>query len=103
MLLTMLHLAAFTALEPGGPGVRGADRRAGDLVLAALLGWLARPRRTTRSPKRRCASARTRCARSATAPPRAMVLAPLLRSQTAKKGLLGAAVTAVVVGLLSRR
>jgi hypothetical protein len=34
---------------------------------------------------------------------RAMVLAPLLRSQNAKKGLLGAAVTAVVVGLLSRR
>jgi hypothetical protein len=34
---------------------------------------------------------------------RAAVLAPLLRSQNARKGLLGAAVTAMVVGLLSRR
>jgi hypothetical protein len=31
-----------------------------------------------------------------------MVL-PLLRSQSAKKGLIGAALTAVVVGLMTRR
>jgi hypothetical protein len=34
---------------------------------------------------------------------RTAMLVPLLRSQSAKKGLIGAAMTAAVVGLLARR
>ena len=34
---------------------------------------------------------------------RALMLAPLLKSQSAKKGLIGAALTAVAIGLLSRK
>jgi hypothetical protein len=103
-MLIMVHLAAFAALEPGrGPVVAAIWVAAGDLVLVALLAWLAA--RASHDP---VAEEAVRVRQDAVrqigdSAARAMVLAPLLRSQNAKKGLLGAAVTAVVVGLLSRR
>ncbi|MGG5820123.1 hypothetical protein [Falsiroseomonas sp. HW251] len=104
MMLVMLHLAAFAALEPGrGPVVAAMWVAAGDLVLLALLAWMA-----SRAGHDPVADEAVRLRQEAVRQigdqaARAMVLAPLLRSQNAKKGLLGAAVTAVVVGLLSRR
>jgi hypothetical protein len=104
MMLVMLHLAAFAALEPGrGPVVAAIWVAGGDLVLVALLAWLAA--RAAHDP---VAEEAVRVRQDAVrqigdSAARALVLAPLLRSQNAKKGLLGAAVTALVVGLLSRR
>jgi hypothetical protein len=104
MMLIMVHLAAFAALEPGrGPVVAAIWVAAGDLALVALLAWLAA--RAAHDP---VAEEALRVRQDAVrqigdSAARAMVLAPLLRSQNAKKGLLGAAVTALVVGLLSRR
>ncbi len=104
MLLIMLHLAIFAALLPErGPITAALLVAAGDLVLLVLLGWMAS--RASRDPvAEEALRVRQEAVRQiGDSAARAMVLAPLLRSQNAKKGLLGAAVTAVVVGLLSRR
>ena len=104
LLLVMLHLAAFAALEPGrGPVVAALWVAGGDLVIMAVLGWLA-----SRAGDDPLADEAVRVRQEALrqigdTAARAAVLAPLLRSQNARKGLLGAAVTAMVVGLLSRR
>ncbi|MGG5809882.1 hypothetical protein [Falsiroseomonas sp. CW058] len=104
LLLLMLHVAAFAALAPGqGPVWAALIVGFADLVLLALFGWLAR--RAGHDPiaieaKRVRQDALRQLGDGAA---RAVVLAPLLKSQTAKKGLIGAAVTAIAVGLLSRR
>ena len=105
MMLVMLHLAAFEWLAGRSVGpVGGALIVAGvDLVLAGLFGFLA-----TRSGLDPVAVEAERVRDNAlrqvgdqTA--RAAIVMPMLRSASAKKGLFGAAITAAVVGLISRR
>jgi len=104
LLLLMLHLALFAALEPGrGPVEAALWIAGGDLVLMAGLAWMAS--RAGHDPVAdEAAQLRQDALRQiGDTAARTMVLAPLLKAQNARKGLLGAAVTALVVGLLSRR
>ncbi|GGC27543.1 hypothetical protein GCM10011504_02140 [Siccirubricoccus deserti] len=104
MLLVMLHVAALIWLAEGRNGVSAALIIAFvDLVILAVLGWLAA--RHAEDPvaveAERVRNDALRQVGDQTA--RVAMLAPLLRSQSAKKGLVGAALTAAVVGLLTRR
>jgi hypothetical protein len=104
MLLVMLHVAALIWLAEGRNGVSAALIIAfADLVILAVLGWLAA--RHAEDPvaaeAERVRNDALRQVGDQTA--RVAMLAPLLRSQSAKKGLVGAALTAAVVGLLARR
>ena len=104
MLIIMLHVAALAWLGRGQGGVAAALIIGFvDLVLAALLGWLAA--RHARDPvaveAERVRDDALRQVGDQTA--RFAVMAPLLRSGSAKKGLIGAAVTAAVIGLIARR
>lgn len=104
MLLVMLHVAALVWLGQGRSGVSAALIVAAvDLVLAGLLGWLAA--RHAEDPiaveAERVRDDALRQVGDQTA--RAAMVLPLLRSGSAKKGLIGAALTAAVVGLISRR
>jgi hypothetical protein len=104
MLLVMLHVAALIWLADGRSGVSAALIVAfADLVILAVLGWLAA--RHAEDPiaveAERVRNDALRQVGDQTA--RVAMLAPLLRSQSAKKGLVGAALTAAVVGLLARR
>lgn len=104
MLLLMLHVAAFVALARDlGPVTAALIVAAGDLVIGVILGFTAR--RAGHDPvAEEALLVRKEAVRQLTdGAARAMVLAPLLRSQSMKKGLVGAAVTALAVGLLSRR
>ena len=104
MLLLMLHLAVFAALAKSWGPVTAALVIAGaDLVIAGIFGWLAS--RDLEDPiaveaERVRDDALRQVGDSAA---RAAMVAPLLRGQTAKKGLIGAAVTAAVIGLMTRR
>jgi hypothetical protein len=104
MLLMMLHLAGFVALSrKQGPELAALIVAGVDLVLLALLGWLA-----ARHGQDKVALEAERVRDDALrqvgdTAARGFMLLPLLRSQTAKKGLVGAALTAAVVGMLSRR
>lgn len=103
-LLVMLHVAAMIWLARDQGGIMAALILAGfDLVVAALLGWLAA--RHAEDPiqveaQRVRDDALRQVGDTAS---RAMMLAPLLRSRSAKKGLIGAALTAVVVGFIAKR
>jgi hypothetical protein len=104
MLLVMLHVAALVWLGQGRSGVSAALIIAlVDLVLAGLLGWLAA--RHAADPvaveAERVRDDALRQVGDQTA--RAAMVLPLLRSGSAKKGLIGAALTAAVVGLIARR
>ncbi|WP_137180480.1 hypothetical protein [Roseomonas sp. AR75] len=104
LLLLMLHLAAFAWLAETRSAAGAALLvAAGDLVVAVLLGLLAW--RSGRDPVAQGAlQVRDDALRQlGDGAARAAMLAPLLRAQTAKKGMLGAALTAMIVGLLSRR
>ena len=105
MMLVMLHLAAMAWLAQTNLGPVGAALvvAAVDLVLAGLLGYLA-----TRSGLDPVAVEAERVRDNAlrqvgdqTA--RAAVILPVVRSASAKKGLFGAAVTALLVGFIARR
>lgn len=105
MMLVMLHLAAFSWLAQTslGPAVGALIVAGFDLVAAGLLGFLA-----TRSGLDPVAVEAERVRDNAlrqmgdqTA--RAAVILPMVRSASAKKGLIGAAITAAVVGLIARR
>jgi hypothetical protein len=105
MMLVMLHLAVFQWLAGTSVGpVWGALIVAGvDLVFAGLFGFLA-----TRGGLDPVAVEAERVRDNAlrqlgdqTA--RAAIIVPMVRSASAKKGLLGAAVTAALVGLIARR
>lgn len=104
LLLAMLHLAAFAALVPGWGAAQAALLVAGgDLAIAAILALAA-----SRAGRDRVAEEARQVRQEAMrqlgdGAARAVVLAPLLRSQSMKKGLMGAALTALVVGLLARR
>jgi hypothetical protein len=104
LLLLMLHLAAFAWLaEAQGPVAAALLLALGDLVLAVVFGLLARW--AGRDPVAEGAlQVRDDALRQlGDGAARVAVMAPLLRAQTAKKGILGAAMTAMLVGLLSRR
>jgi hypothetical protein len=104
LLLVMLHLAAFAALLPGrGPVGAALLVALFDLVAAAILLLLARRAAHDPIAEEALAIRRDAMRQLGDGAARAVVLAPLLKSQTAKKGLFGAAVTAVVIGLMSRR
>ena len=105
MMLVMLHLAAMAWLAQTNLGPVGAALVVAgvDLVLAGLLGFLA-----TRSGLDPVAVEAERVRDNAlrqvgdqTA--RAAVILPMVRSASVKKGLFGAAATALLVGLISRR
>ena len=94
LLLGMLHLAGFAALAPlqtpisnPGAGWCTKERRAGD----DRLGTEARAVRQQAVRQIGDGAAR------------ALVLAPALRGGGLKKSLLGAALTALVLGLIARR
>ncbi|MDO9710154.1 phage holin family protein [Paracraurococcus lichenis] len=104
MLVIMLHVAALIWLARGrDPAVAAVIVAAVDLVLAGILGWLAA--RHAEDPvaleAQRVRDDALRQVGDTTA--RAAMVLPLLRSQSAKKGLVGAALTAAVVGLMARR
>lgn len=104
MLLIMLHAAAYAWLAPELGPVTGALVIAGaDLVVAGVLFWLASRYREdpVMAEAERVRDDALRQVGDQTA--RAALLLPLVRSQSAKKGLIGAALTAAVVGLLARR
>jgi hypothetical protein len=104
MLVLMLHAAAFAWLAPQqGPVVAALILAAGDLVLGALLGWLA-VRRAEDPVAMEAERVRDDALRQVgDSAARAAMVLPLLRSQSARKGLFGAALTAAVVGLIARR
>jgi len=104
LLLVMLHIAGlFWLSRDRDPVVAALWLAAVDLVLVVLLGWLAarhavdpveyEARQVRNDALRQVSDQTTRYA----------VMAPLLRGQSVKKGLIGAALTAAVVGLMSRR
>lgn len=104
MLVIMLHVAALIWLARGRDAAIAALIVGGvDLVLAAILGWLAA--RHAEDPvaleAQRVRDDALRQVGDTTA--RAAMVLPLLRSQSAKKGLVGAVLTAIAVGLFSRR
>ena len=105
MMLVMLHLAAMAWLAQTNLGPVGAALvvAAVDLVLAGLLGFLAA--RGGLDPvaveAERVRDNALRQVGDQTA--RAAVILPMVRSASAKKGLFGAAVTALLVGLIARR
>jgi hypothetical protein len=105
LALVMLHLAVFSWLAETNLGPVGAALVVAvvDLALAGLLGFLAA--RGGFDPvaieAERVRNNALRQVGDQTA--RAAILMPLMRSRSVKKGLIGAAVTAAVVGLISRR
>lgn len=104
MLLVMLHIAAliWLARDQGGAGA-ALILAAVDLVIAGILGWLA-ARHSEDMVQVEAQRVRDDALRQVgDTASRAMMLAPLLRSKSVKKGLIGAAVTAAVVGIISRR
>ncbi|MBY0332318.1 MAG: hypothetical protein K2X49_16815 [Acetobacteraceae bacterium] len=104
LLLFMLHMALFAWIADGQGPVAAALIVAGiDLVLAALLGWLAArggPDPVAVEAEHVRDDALRQVGDQAA---RAAVILPVLRSGSMKKGLVGAALTAAVVGLISRR
>jgi putative superfamily III holin-X len=105
MMLVMLHLAVFAWLSATnlGPVYAALIVAGGDLVIAGLLGALAA--RGGLDPvaveAERVRDNALRQMGDQTA--RAAVLMPIMRSRSVKKGLLGTAATALLVGLIARR
>lgn len=104
MVLLMLHVAAFAALvEQFDPAIAALLVALGDLVLAGVLALAAR--RAAHDPVAeealRIREAALRQLGDGAA--RLAMLAPLVKGQAARKGLLGAAMTALAVGLMARR
>lgn len=105
MMLVMLHLAAFSWLAETNLGPVGAALVVAgmDLVIAAVFGVLAT--RNGLDPvaveAERVRDNALRQVGDQTA--RAAIILPVVRSRSMKKGLIGAAITAAVVGLIARR
>ena len=105
MMLVMLHLAAMAWLAETSLGPVGAALVVAgvDLVLAGLLGFLAM--RSGLDPvaveAERVRDNALRQVGDQTA--RAAIIMPVVRSRSVKKGLIGAAITAALVGLIARR
>jgi hypothetical protein len=104
LLLAMLHLAAFAALVPDWGAPQAALLVAGgDLVIAAILAFAASRAGRDRVAEEARLVRQEAMRQLGDGAARAVVLAPLLKSQSMKKGMMGAALTALVVGLLARR
>ena len=104
MLVAMLHLALWAALAPGlGPAWAAVVVALVDLALAGILGFMARRRPYDPVEVEALRVRHDAMRQVADGAAKAVVLAPLLKAQAAKKGMIGAALTALVVGLLSRR
>ncbi|MGX9961710.1 phage holin family protein [Roseomonas sp. F4] len=104
LMLVMVHIAGFAALVPSQGPVWSALIVAGfDLVVAVIFALVAR-----RPPRDEVAEEALLIRKAAmrqmgdTATQMA-ILAPLLRSQTLKKGAFGAAITAALVAFFNRR
>jgi hypothetical protein len=104
LLLGMLHLAGFALLAPEWGTARAALILAGgDLIIALALAFAAR-----RAGRDRLAAEAREVRQQAVrqignGAARALVLAPVLRGRSLKKGLVGAVLTALVLGLFVRR
>lgn len=104
LLLVMLHLAAFAALQPGWGAAGAALAVAGvDLAIALVLVLAARRAGQDRIAEEARQVRQQAVRQIGDGAARAMVLAPLLRGRSVKTGLMGMAVTALLVGWLSRR
>jgi hypothetical protein len=104
MLLLMLHIAGFAALVPSqGPVWAALIVGAVDLVLAGILGLMARKPRRDPIAEEALALRQAAVRQMGDSAAQMMILAPLLRSQNLKKGAIGAALTAAVVGFFKRR
>ena len=104
LLLLMLHLAAFAALRHGWGPAGAALAVAGlDLAIALLLALAARRAGQDRVAEEARQLRQMAVRQIGDGAARAMVLTPLLRSRNVKTGLMGVAVTALLLGWLSRR
>jgi hypothetical protein len=104
LLLVMLHLAAFAALRPGW-GSAGAALAVAGVDLAVMLVLALAARRAGQDHiAEEARQVRQQAVRQiGDGAARALVLAPLLRGRKARTGLMGVAVTALLLGWLSRR
>ena len=104
LLLGMLHLAGFAALAPEwGTAWAALILAGGDLVIALMLVFAAR-----RAGRDRLAAEARQVRQQAVrqigdGAAQALILAPVLRGRSLKNGLFGAALTALVLGLIARR
>ena len=104
LLLVMLHLAAFAALRPGWGAAAAALVVAGvDLVIALMLVLAARRAGQDRIAEEARQVRQEAVRQIGDGAARALVLAPLLRGRNVKSGLMGVAVTVLLLGWLSRR
>jgi membrane protein implicated in regulation of membrane protease activity len=104
LLLVMLHLAAFAALRPGwGPAGAALALAGVDLVIALVLVLAARRAGQDRIAEEARQLRQEAVRQIGDGAARAMVLAPLLRGRNARTGLMGVAVTVLLLGWLSRR
>ena len=104
LLLLMLHLAAFAALRPGWGPAGAALAVAGlDLAVALLLALAARRAGQDRIAEEALKVRQQAVRQIGDGAARALVLAPLLRGRKARTGLMGMAVTALLLGWLARR
>lgn len=104
LMLVMLHIAGFAALLPNqGPVWSALIVAFADLVLAAIFGMMARRRRHDPIAMEALALRNAATRQMGDTATQAIILAPLLRSQSLKKGAIGAALTAAVVGFFNRR
>jgi len=104
LLLVMLHLAAFAALQPGWGAAGAALAVAGvDLAIALVLVLAARRAGQDRIAEEARQLRQEAVRQIGDGAAQAMVLAPLLRGRSVKSGLMGVAVTVLLLGWLSRR
>jgi hypothetical protein len=103
LVLGMLHLAGFAALAPEWGTARAAlILAAGDLAVALVLLLGARRAGHDRLAAEARAVRQQAVRQIGDGAVRALVLAPL-RGRTMKTGLVGAALTTLVLGLIARR
>ncbi|MBX9701801.1 MAG: phage holin family protein [Acetobacteraceae bacterium] len=104
LLVFMLHMALFAWIARGqGPVVAALIVAGLDLVIAGIMGWLAArggPDPIAVEAEHVRDDALRQVGDQAA---RAAVILPVVRSASMKKGLVGAALTAAVVGLIARR
>ncbi len=104
LLLLMLHLAAFAALRPGwGPAGAALAVAGVDMAIALVLALAARRAGQDRIAEEALKVRQQAVRQIGDGAARALVLAPLLRGRKARTGLMGMAVTALLLGWMSRR
>lgn len=104
LLLLMLHLAAFAALRPGwGPAGAALAVAGVDMAIALVLALAARRAGQDRLAEEALKLRQQAVRQIGDGATRALVLAPLLRGGNVKTGLMGVAVTALLLSWMSRR